>query len=128
MKEEAIEDSEMGETSEDDEGEDHGEAAWNEKELDEEVDQIELFVEVAKGNSYQVKGKSVGVDILTWPSLSPWWLATPAPWGQRRNEGWKIPGFSRALEVFGKPYDGSIDSESFLGWNQDHLTEAIYRM
>ena len=35
------------------------------KELDEEVDQIELFVEVAKGNSYQVKGKSVGVDILT---------------------------------------------------------------
>ena len=35
------------------------------KELDEEVDQIEFFVEVAKGNSYQVKGKSVGVDILT---------------------------------------------------------------
>ena len=35
------------------------------KELDEEVDQMEFFVEVAKGNSYQVKGKSVGVDILT---------------------------------------------------------------
>ena len=56
----------MEETSEDDEGvRITGKQPEMRKELDEEVDQIELFVEVAKGNSYQVKGKSVGVDILT---------------------------------------------------------------
>ena len=61
-----IDDNEMEETSEDDEGvRITGKQPEMRKELDEEVDQIELFVEVAKGNSYQVKGKSVGVDILT---------------------------------------------------------------
>ena len=52
-------------------------------------------------------------------------MATQAPRGQRRNEGWKIPGFARALEVFGKPYVGSTYSESFLILNQDLMAEAI---
>ena len=61
-----IDNNEMEETSEDGEGVRITEKQPEmRKELDKEVDQIELFVEVAKGNSYQVKGKSVGVDILT---------------------------------------------------------------
>ena len=54
------------EASEDDEGEvDHEGVAWNEKELGLEVDQIELIVRVAKGNSYQVKERRGGYFDLT---------------------------------------------------------------
>ena len=54
------------EASEEDEGEvDHEGVTGNEKELGIEVDQIELIVEVAKGNSYQVKERRGGYFDLT---------------------------------------------------------------